>query len=131
MATVTIQRNEENIAKMKRALAYGMLNLGYYVETQAKTRCPYKTGNLRRSIHTVAFHEGATLNEQGPVPDYGQDKQGTGVIVGTNAGYGIFVELGTFKMAARPFLTPSAQDALSQATELITDGAMQHWSNSP
>ncbi len=131
MANVTIVRHEEYIAKMKLALAYGVLNLGYYVETQAKLRCPYKTGNLRRSIHTVAFHEGKTLLEQGPVPDYGQDINGTGVIVGTNAGYGVFVELGTVKMSAQPFLTPAAQEGLAQAITLVTQGAQKHWDNQP
>lgn len=131
MADVTVHVNRDEVAKLKLALAYGMLNLGFFIETQAKLRCPYRTGNLRRSIHTVAFHEGKTILEQGKVPDYGQDKQGTGVIVGTNAGYGIFVELGTYKMAAQPFLTPAAQEGLSKAVELITSGARAHYQATP
>lgn len=128
MSTVRIVRNEDEIRKMKRALAYGMLNLGYFIETRAKTYAPVLTGNLRRSIHTVAFHEGQTIGQQGPVPDYGQDLQGgTGVIVGTNAGYGIFLELGTYRAPAQPFLTPAAQEGLAQAGTLIADGAKRHY----
>lgn len=126
---VTIKRNDDEIARLKLALAYGMLNLGFFIENRAKAVVPYRTGNLRRSIHTVAFHEGRVLLQSNgtKVPDYGQDIQGTGVIVGTNAGYGIFVELGTFKMAARPYLTPAAQEAIAQGVQLITDGAKQHY----
>lgn len=126
MADVKVVRNEANIEKMKLALAYGMLNLGYFVETQAKMRCPVRTGNLRRSIHTVGFHRGKIIGQSGNAPDYGQAAEGTGVIVGTNAGYGIFVELGTIHMRAQPFLSPAAQEGLARASELITAGASQH-----
>lgn len=128
MADITIVKNEDNIKKLKRAIAYGMLNLGFYIETQAKSHVPVKTGNLRRSIHTVGFQDGKTLANTADrkAPDYGQLATGTGVIVGTNTGYGLFVELGTVHMHARPFLIPAAQEALAKGTELILSGAKQN-----
>lgn len=132
MAEITVHRNEDEIKRLKRALAYGMLNLGYFIETQAKTKCPYKTGNLRRSIHTVGFHDGSVLASTADrkPPDYGQDRRASGVIVGTNTGYGIFVELGTIKMKPRAFLQPAASAGLAKGEALIIEGARAHWSAS-
>ena len=40
--------------------------------------------------------------------------------VGTNTGYGTFVELGTRKMQPRPFLGPGLEKALSRAGATFT-----------
>lgn len=54
----------------------------------AKRRAPVDTGRLRDSIHVE------------DLPDYGAR-------YGTNVEYGIYQELGTYKMRAQPFLRPS------------------------
>jgi HK97 gp10 family phage protein len=125
--------NEGERRRMYEALAFGMLNLGLFIEGRAKQFVPVRTGNLRRSIHTVAFidkkiigRSGDELAPFGPA-DYSEEQDGIGVIVGTNAGYGIFVELGTVRMSARPFLTPAAQEGVSQAPALIREGAEKHY----
>lgn len=71
-----------------RALeACGMLAEGY-----AKAKCPVDTGRLRNSItHEVAAGEGA-------------------VYVGTNVEYAPYVELGTRRHSAQPFLKPAAEE---------------------
>lgn len=70
-------------------------------------------GTLRRSIHTAAFVDGKPVvgsgqsDENGKaVPDYAPEK-GIMVAVGTNCDYGAYVEIGTVKMAERPFLGPA------------------------
>lgn len=63
------------------------------VERAAKQLCPVDTGRLRSSI----------TNE------IGQDGEGLVAVIGTNVEYAPYVELGTSKMAAQPFLLPALE----------------------
>ncbi len=63
----------------------------------AKSMCPVRTGNLRESIATQS--------------------SGTDGTVYAAADYGGYVELGTYKMPAQPFLAP----ALTAATPIIAE----------
>lgn len=83
---------------IKVRLSTALDDIGSLVETDAKMRCPVKTGHLRSSI---SHHkEGADT-----------------VVIGTNVEYAPYVHYGTYKMAARPFL----QDALdSQMGNIMT-----------
>lgn len=63
------------------------------VERGAKLRAPVDTGNLRNSINTVV-----------------SGGRGSGAIVaevGPEASYGVYVEVGTWKMAPQPYLGPA------------------------
>lgn len=59
------------------------------IEASAKTAAPVDTGNLRNSIGTDISNGGLTA------------------VIGPGAAYGIYVELGTSRMAAQPFLGPA------------------------
>lgn len=61
------------------------------VERSAKGLCPVDTGRLRSSITNELTEDG----------------EGLVAIVGTDVEYGIYVELGTSRMAAQPFLLPA------------------------
>ena len=70
-------------------------------------------GTLRRSIHSAVWVDGRAVkgaknkDENGNViPDYAP-KRGILAVVGTNSSYGAYVEIGTTRMGARPFLGPS------------------------
>jgi HK97 gp10 family phage protein len=63
----------------------------YSIEADAKSKVAVDTGTLRRSIHTVLSNGGLT---------------GT---VGPSVRYGLYVELGTRRMGARPYLRPAAE----------------------
>jgi len=63
------------------------------VDRAAKQLCPVDPGRLRSSI----------TNE------IGQDGQGLVVTIGTNVEYAPYVELGTSKMAAQPYLLPALE----------------------
>ena len=65
------------------------------VDRQAKHLCPVDTGRLRDSI----------TNE------LGRDSIGLYALIGSNVEYAIYVELGTSRMAAQPFLRPALQAA--------------------
>lgn len=131
-ATVKVKRREREISQMEEALGYGMLNLGFHIEERAKANVPVRTGNLRRSIHTVAFANGHRIgSSEGELPAELGALRGIGVVVGTNTGYGLYVELGTVRMRARPYLTPAAQDGLANAIHLISEGAKARFPSVP
>ncbi|MBO8173498.1 MAG: HK97 gp10 family phage protein [Bacillaceae bacterium] len=60
------------------------------VEREAKILCPVRTGRLRASIHT---------GRHGPLERY----------VGTNVEYAPYVEFGTRRMSAKPYLRPAVK----------------------
>jgi len=85
-------------------------------------------GTLRRSIHSAAFVDGSPVSGSGqadengkPVPDYAPGR-GVVAFVGTNCNYGAYVEIGTVKMDARPFLGPSVDAESQRAATLIRAG---------
>lgn len=83
---------------------------GMIIETDAKRRCPVDTGRLRASLTTDVEREGKT----------------TFVLkVGTNVEYASFVENGTSRMAAQPFLRPAvdakAKDVVDEIRESIRE----------
>lgn len=61
----------------------------------AKRLCPVDTGRLRSSITEELRHDGDGLVE----------------VVGTDVEYAAFVELGTSRMRAQPYLRPAAEAA--------------------
>lgn len=73
----------------------------YDVEARAKQIVPVKTGNLRRSIHSV-FENGGLRG-----------------IVGPSVLYGKFVEFGTRRMAARPYMRPAAEAVLPRFADAV------------
>lgn len=62
------------------------------VERSAKIRSPYRTGNLMNSI--------------------GRDLEGLSAVIGPTAHYGVYLEYGTSRMRARPYMGP-ALDAVT------------------
>lgn len=69
-----------------------IFKLGVNVQSAAKVKCPVDTGRLRSSIQTTAPRE--TSN-------------GVAVRIGSNVNYARYVELGTRRMRAQPFLRPA------------------------
>lgn len=74
------------------AVIRGLEQIGMAGEGYAKDLCPVDTGRLRNSITHVV------------------DEAAGAVYIGTNVEYGPYVELGTEKMAAQPYLKPAATD---------------------
>lgn len=137
--------NQAGYQAMRRSLARGLLNVAFFAQARTQSSMgnhggpvPHEpsapgdppevqTGNLRRSIHAVGYLDGAVIGGDSadgngqPIPDYAGEipDDGMGAIVGTNTGYGLFVETGTSLMAARPSLAPAAAAAQAQAGQLI------------
>lgn len=66
-------------------------------EAEAKQDCPVDTGNLRASIHTT----------KGKLED----------TVGSGVEYAPYVEFGTYKMRAQPYMQPGADAAQQRLDE--------------
>lgn len=83
-------------------------------------------GTLRRSIHTAVWVDGRRLGEASDengraIPDYATTGKVV-VVIGTNCDYGAYVEIGTVKMAARPFLGPAFDSNGSRIESLVRAG---------
>ena len=78
------------ISNVKNSLPVAILKACVIVQGAAKPLTPLKTGNLRGSItYSISGNEGR---------------------VGTNVEYAPYVEMGTSKMAAQPYLRPAADN---------------------
>lgn len=69
-------------------------------ERYAKDRCPVDTGNLRASIQ----HEKVAQFQ---------------AVTGTNTIYAPYVELGTYKMSAQPYLYPAYEQAKGELMDAL------------
>lgn len=76
------------------------------VEARAKRLCPVDTGNLRASITSAIDVDGDTIT----------------AVVGTNVAYAPYVEFGTVRMNAQPFLLPALASILSGGNALDIAG---------
>jgi HK97 gp10 family phage protein len=95
MADIIIKGMEELFAKLSKLelivdedIFDGVDNL---LESDAKSLCPVRSGNLQSSIHSEVTVDGNDVV----------------LTLGADAEYASFVELGTSKMAAQPFLYPA------------------------
>jgi HK97 gp10 family phage protein len=81
----------------------------FFVEAIAKTMSPVATGANRSSIYTKT-----SKGVSGTPGELGDILPGVGpmeAVVGPSMGYSVFLEFGTSRMAARPYLTPAAEQA--------------------
>ena len=80
----------EILKAFEQATARGLEKIGLTAEGYAKAKAPVDTGRLRNSItHEV---------------------DGNDVYIGSNVEYAPYVELGTSKQKAQPFLKPAATE---------------------
>ena len=137
MARVTLRPNRPGIAALRASIAAGVNDVVLDAETEAKREAPVRGGyrsfrpgtkpiggTLRRSIHSATFLDGALVSSHAEAPPPGAPPmlpEMTGLpgrivgYIGTNSGYGAFVELGTVRMAPRPFLAPALEAAIQRA----------------
>lgn len=101
---VTLTDNTGEVAEaMQAAILRALERIGSQAEGYAKDLCPVDTGNLRNSItHKVDDAEQA-------------------VYIGTNVEYAPYVEIGTSKQAAQPYLKPAAADHAQTYQNIMED----------
>ena len=112
---VTLTSNKDEILEaLGEQLGQAMIAIGMTAESNAKqeiTKAVYdtpesksgyvRTGRLRNSI------------------SYGVDTSEPAVYIGSNVEYAPYVELGTSKMQARPFLKPAVENYVEQYKDLL------------
>lgn len=83
------------------AIGVALEEIGLLAEGYAAGKCPVDTGNLRGSItHEV-------------------DAGDSAVYIGTNVEYAPYVELGTSRQKAQPFLRPAASEHGAQYLQVL------------
>lgn len=83
------------------AIGAALEEIGLLAENYAARKCPVDTGNLRGSItHAVDAGDNA-------------------VYIGTNVEYAPYVELGTSRQEAQPFLRPAASGHGAQYRQVL------------
>ena len=83
---------DEVLKGLSDAVEQALTRIGLSAEGYAKKECPVDTGNLRNSItNEVQSSEKA-------------------VYIGTNVEYAAYVELGTTRTKAKPYLKPAAAE---------------------
>ena len=83
------------------AIGAALEKIGLLAENYAERKCPVDTGNLRGSI----AHEVDTADNA--------------VYIGTNVEYAPYVELGTSRQEAQPFLRPAASEHGEQYRQVL------------
>jgi HK97 gp10 family phage protein len=86
---------------LKNGAQTAVKTAGFQIEAAGKEKAPVRTGTLRRSIHTVLSNDDMTAT------------------VGPSVEYGLYVEMGTRHMAARPYMRPAAELVLPKFAEAI------------
>lgn len=97
-------RAAELIAKAARGIAEG----GKIVEGEAKALCPVSTEKTRPGGPHGELRQSITSQAEGLSCD-----------VGTNKEYAMYVEFGTYKMAAQPYLIPALKGKQSDVIRAI------------
>lgn len=100
MSIIIVKDNlEEFFAAYAKAKEKGLAAIGMTAEKYAKKECPVDTGRLRNSItHT-------------------QDAEFA--YIGTNVEYAPYVELGTSRQKAKPYLRPAATEHSSEYKSIM------------
>lgn len=95
---------EQKMNDMQGKLSEGVAESCKVVEADAKAMCPVDTGELRKSITS--------------------EVSGTTGVVGTNKEYAMYVEFGTYKMDAQPYLVPALKANEETIVQIIKDKIM-------
>ena len=93
-----IDHSDEVIDDMKKTMGRALEKIGMVGEAYAKEECPVDTGTLRNSISHAVDDNTA--------------------IIGTNVEYAPYVELGTSKMDAQPYLRPAVENHIKEYKEI-------------
>lgn len=132
MSSIKFTDNSPEVRRaLEKALELGLETIGKVAETHAKEAITRQgavdTGRLRNSITY------AVKKREGEIVEY-RDDEGRGydhtigwgiekgeVYIGTNVEYGPYVELGTSRMPARPFIRPAATEHGDEYKQILKE----------
>lgn len=89
--------------------------------TLAQGAAAVDTGYMRDHIYAVTA-EGSTYQE-GPLslPEVAKPDDDMTAFVASGASYSVYVEYGTHKMAAQPFMTPMAEELRAKLPDILAN----------
>lgn len=96
------------------------------VRKAARDKAPVDSGNLKASLIMKRIRETNLTEEYIVTPRKGKTRDGKAAKrgqgkLGKDAYYARFVEFGTVKVPARPFIRPALEDNVQRATQAIAD----------
>lgn len=100
MGVIFTSHAAEALSAEASARAKALEVIGGKAEGYAKALCPVDTGRLRNSI----THQQMSENTE---------------VIGTNVEYAPYVELGTHKMGARPYLRPACENHTAEYRAIV------------
>lgn len=103
------------------AIKRAMEEIGIVAEGYAKGLCPVDTSRLRGSITYATSTKHSDGEKPAEPADYemrGAAEDGM-VAIGTNVEYALYVERGTHKQSAKPYLAPAIKNHASQYKKII------------
>lgn len=106
---MTNDRTRELLDAVHSGAVAGVREGCLLIENSAKQLSPVKTGNNRRSIHTEVVESANRISGK----------------VGPSTDYGIHLEFGTKRMAARPFMRPAVESNKDEVVSIIIQRARE------
>lgn len=94
-----VDNSELVLSEKDEAVIRALTTIGMLAEGYAKKACPVDTGRLRNSISWAVLDDS--------------------VYIGTNVEYAPYVELGTSRMEARPYLRPAVTDHVDKYKAVV------------
>lgn len=100
-----------------RAASAIVRKAAFDVQATAQGKAPVATGFLKSSIYTVttessSYGQGVVGGGAGSslLPSVETPSDATTAFIAVGANYGVYLEFGTSRMAARPYMTPAADE---------------------
>ena len=128
IAEVKITDNSDEIlSRMDTAMEVALEKIGLVAEGYAKRLCTVKTGRLINSItHATASYPGVGTyrdNAGNVFDDATADgtPEKNAVYIGTNVEYAPYVELGTTRTKAKPYLKPAVVNHAEKYKKIFKD----------
>lgn len=128
IAEVKITDNSDEIlSRMDTAMEAALEKIGLVAERYAKNLCTVVTGRLRNSItHATASYPGIGTYQDNAGNEFNDaTADGTpeknAVYIGTNVEYAPYVELGTTRSKAKPYLKPAVVDHAEKYKKIFKD----------
>lgn len=112
-ATLT-SYEDEVVNELEKALKRALMGVGLQVERNAKEELsipkPHKNGEIRPNVVTGRLRNSIT---------HRFDLANQNVYVGTNVKYAVYVELGTSRARAYPFLKPAVENHMDEYRAIV------------
>ena len=115
MFSITKNNAPKTISELNQAIQRGMTAVGLQAERYVKEITPVGTPE---STHKKGYRGGTLRNSI--THEVGKDS----VTIGTSVEYAIYVEMGTIKMRAQPYLRPGIEDHMSEYVEILKNELM-------